>query len=88
MVADGWSTIMAGTVLWDRVTNIWELKKRKESLRKRWFEHEQKIAEEGVDSASENISTSITAWRRAEIKLCIVQLKLFFRVTGGAAARN
>jgi hypothetical protein len=54
----------------------WEPERKEENLRKHWFEHEQKIAE-GVDSASENTSTSTTVRRRPEIKLCTVQLKIF-----------
>jgi hypothetical protein len=49
------------------------LERKEESLRKDWVEHVQKIAE-GVGSASENTSTSITVRRRPEIKLYTVQL--------------
>jgi hypothetical protein len=77
-----------GDILWDPATHIWELEGKEDCLRKHWVEHKQKIAEEVVDSASENTSTSTTVWRRPEIKLCTVQLKLFPRATEGAGAKN
>jgi hypothetical protein len=76
-----------GDVLWFRVTHIWGLERKEESLRKDWVEHVQKIAE-GVGSASENTSASITVRRRPEKKFCTVQFKIFPRATEGAAART